>query len=238
MNETINAVSSCANFLETRVKAVADLYSSRKSAASAAGVSTDMLTRYMRGESQPSFAAMAGLCVPVGVSLDWLASGKGDMLPLSEQGLPSTEVAPAEGLENDYVYVPLYDAICSAGHGAWNESCAVLTSLAFTRYSLTKKGLHVKDLSAIRVAGDSMEPTLKDGDAVLIDHSHNRIGGEGIYVIWMDDHLYAKRLQKQYDGSLKIISENRTYSPMDVPKERVDEINVIGLVVWSCGWMI
>jgi transcriptional regulator with XRE-family HTH domain len=56
-----------------RIKAVADILGTRAYAAKAAGVSDDMLYRYIREENPPSFAAMAGLAKAAGVRLDWLA---------------------------------------------------------------------------------------------------------------------------------------------------------------------
>ena len=64
--------------LGRRISEVADHYPNRKSAAKAAGVSTDQLSRYMRGENQPTLMAMSALVKPYGFSLDWLASGLGD----------------------------------------------------------------------------------------------------------------------------------------------------------------
>lgn len=78
--ERLNSVSSSSEKLETRIKAVIDLYKSRKSASEVAGVSTDMLSRYMRGDSQPGFSVIVNLCRPVGVSLSWVADGKGAMM--------------------------------------------------------------------------------------------------------------------------------------------------------------
>lgn len=72
--------------LGTRIERVADLYDGRKSAALAAGISTDSLQRYIRGEVKPTMEAMRGLCVPKGVSLDWLATGEGFMRPALEAG--------------------------------------------------------------------------------------------------------------------------------------------------------
>lgn len=74
-NKSLNSVESNADFLSTRIKSCADLYNGRKEAAAAAGVSQDMLSRYMRGDSQPSFVTVAGLCAPVGINLNWVYDG-------------------------------------------------------------------------------------------------------------------------------------------------------------------
>lgn len=224
----------------TRIAAVADLYESRKVAAKAAGVALSSLQRWIAEEGTPAFDSVARLAHSKGVSLDWIATGKGEMLGSAKEATAPVETVAAAGVVDDeqYAMVPLYDARCSAGHGSWNEGCRVLTHLAFTRYSLRKKGLDVAHLSAIRVDGDSMEGLLKDGDTVLLDHRRNALEGEAVYVIRLDDHLYAKRLQRQFDGSVQIISENKAYQPMLVPKDRLGELEIIGRVVWAAGWMI
>ncbi|MGK4344036.1 S24 family peptidase [Ectopseudomonas oleovorans] len=72
----------------------------------------------------------------------------------------------------------------------------------------------------------------------MIDLSRNALEGEGVYVVMLDDHLYAKRLQRQFDGSVLIISHNKEYQPMTVPKDRLAELHIIGRVVWAGGWMV
>lgn len=65
--------------LERRISAVVRLFRSRTEAAQVAGISTDQLARYEKG-SAPSFPPLAKLARAKGVSLDWLATGDGDML--------------------------------------------------------------------------------------------------------------------------------------------------------------
>lgn len=76
LESTINPVDFDLKSLGKRIAEVADHYPDRKSAAFAAGISTDQLARYMRGENQPSFNALAALARPHGISLDWLAGGE------------------------------------------------------------------------------------------------------------------------------------------------------------------
>ncbi|WP_081009830.1 LexA family transcriptional regulator [Pseudomonas asplenii] len=226
-----NAVSFPNTGIETRIAAVADLFESRKQAAAAANVGLSSLHRWIAGEGVPAFNSLALLASAVGVSLDWIASGRGEMRP--SEGLPAQA-------DNDdvYAYVPLYDAYISQGHGAWSEGARILTMLAFTKYSLRKKGLVPSELAAVRVDGDSNEPFMKDGDTVMVDLSRNVIQGEGFYVIRLDDLLYAKRLQRQLDGGVMVISANTAYPPISVSADRLERLQVVGRVVWSGGWMI
>lgn len=209
----------------TRIEALAALVGGKRELANLSGIHETQLYKYIKGTNAPSIAVAVALAAAGKVSLDWLLLGQ--------------EVRPQPVIEDDkYAYVPLYDARCSAGSGAWNEGAKIWTHLAFTRYSLQRKGLNPANLSAIQVNGDSMEPLLDDGDTVLIDHTRCSLEGEGIYVIHLDDHLYAKRLQRQFDGALHIISENKAYRDMVVPKEQLNELQIIGRVVWAGGWMV
>lgn len=217
--------------LAARIRRCAEMAGSGDELARITAIPRRTLEYYLTGQSEPKVSRCVEIARAVGVDVGWLVSGMGEERPR----------APAEagGLGGDeYALIPLYDARCSAGHGSWNEGCRVLTQLAFTRYSLRKKGLEAAQLSAIRVDGDSMEGLLKDGDTVLLDHRRNSLEGEAVYVIRLDDHLSAKRLQRQFDGSVHIISENKAYRDMVVPKERLGDLEIVGRVVWSAGWMI
>lgn len=218
--------------IETRVAAVADLYESRKQAAATAQVALSSLQRWISGDGMPAFGSLALLASGKGISLDWIATGQGEMF------LKSQKVEAPQDKDDVYAFVPLYDARCSAGNGAWNERSRVLVQLSFTRYSLRKKGLSPTDLACLRVDGDSMTGLLEDGDTVMIDLGRNSLEGEGVYVVLLDDHLYAKRLQRDFDGSVHIISHNKEYREIVVPKDRLAELYIVGRAVWAGGWLI
>lgn len=209
----------------TRIEELATRVGGKRELANLSGIHETQLYKYIKGANSPSIAVAVALAQAGNESLDWLLLGK-----------RPAQAAAAE--EDAYAYVPLYDARCSAGSGAWNERSRVLVNLSFTRYSLRKKGLTPSDLACLRVDGDSMLGLLDDGDTVMIDLSRNALEGEGVYVVMLDDHLYAKRLQRQFDGSVLIISHNKEYQPMTVPKDRLAELHIIGRVVWAGGWMV
>lgn len=235
LDEDADSLSSSRDELESsfiaRMRFCAGNVGSVSALAKAAGISQSGIRRYFSG-GEPSRPQLIALAKAAGVSVAWLATGDEPQPPSSS----GDEEAARQCVSDDYAFVPLYDAQCSAGDGAWNEHCQVLTHLAFTRYSLRKQGLTPEHLSAIRVDGDSMEPVLEAGDTVLIDHTRTHIEGEGIYIIRLDHHLYAKRLQRSFDG-VSIISANKEYREISVPRDRLDELEVIGRAVWAAGWL-
>ncbi|HIO95927.1 MAG TPA: LexA family transcriptional regulator, partial [Campylobacterales bacterium] len=70
-----------------------------------------------------------------------------------------------------------------------------------------------KELEAISVEGESMEPTLQDNSIVFIDREQTNINRDGIYVASTTAGLFIKRIRQRADGKIELISDNRAYSP-------------------------
>lgn len=81
--------------------------------------------------------------------------------------------------------------------------------------------------TVIRVCGDSMTPTIRDGDHVAIDPHAMQLQDGRIYLFHIlgDGHT-IKRARRLADGQLWLISDNPNHPPM-----RPDEVEVRGRVV-------
>lgn len=89
------------------------------------------------------------------------------------------------------------------------------------------------NLSIVRVEGDSMAPTLSDGDDILVDlgDSGDRLR-DGIYVLRVDDALVVKRIAlNPVARRIAVQSDNPAYP--DWPDCELGGINPIGRVIWS-----
>ena len=143
---------------------------------------------------------------------------------------------PDQGMEppSGMVAVSRSAARASAGPGAIPTGEAAAPYFAFDRRWLKAlTGAAVDHLSMIRVEGDSMAPTLGDGDDILIDR---REAGEplrdGIYVLRIDDSLLVKRLALHPMGHhVTIQSDNPAYP--DWPNCAIGEVACIGRVIWA-----
>jgi phage repressor protein C with HTH and peptisase S24 domain len=86
-------------------------------------------------------------------------------------------------------------------------------------------------LSIITVMGDSMEPSLSDGDDVLVDTSDTvaRLR-DGIYVLRHDDTILVKRIAIGLKRRIDVVSDNVAYPRW----ENVDpaDLTVVGRVLW------
>jgi hypothetical protein len=88
-------------------------------------------------------------------------------------------------------------------------------------------------LSLIRVAGDSMFPTLADGDEILVDRSDGvDTLRDGIYVLRIEDALVVKRLALSPAArTLSIRSDNPAWPSW--PDCDPDAVTIVGRVVWA-----
>jgi phage repressor protein C with HTH and peptisase S24 domain len=83
--------------------------------------------------------------------------------------------------------------------------------------------------------GESMEPGIRNGDLLLVDTTDRTFRNFGIYVIEARGERLVKRVQRKFDGSLILISDNAVYQPESISAELAKEVRVIGRVVWHGG---
>lgn len=134
----------------------------------------------------------------------------------------------------DKYWIKYYPSVSvSAGGGAYEDEDSY-ESLELPEYFLNILGGKdkLKNIEAINVVGDSMEPTLNSNNIIFIDKTNNQISRDGVYAFTTVHGLFVKRVQKRVDGFLDIISDNKDY-PVQVLKK--DEINVLGKVISSFG---
>lgn len=115
-----------------------------------------------------------------------------------------TIVESIEGL-----LIPYLDQPVSAGFGQ-----ELLNKEDNDRYICIPDTGGKKDLKALTVKGDSMEPTLKNGDIVVCDTGG--WDGDGVYVIKTHEFAFVKRVVLQPEG-YQVISDNKMYPPYQVP---------------------
>ena len=134
---------------------------------------------------------------------------------------------------SDLVLVPYLSAMASAGPGAVVSEERVSARLAFRNEWLRElTGGSPSGLSVITVTGDSMSPTLSDGDDILVDANDgaDRLR-DGIYVLRVDDMLNVKRLALRPTGGFDIRSDNPAYPSW--PDCDPASVSIIGRVIWA-----
>lgn len=132
-----------------------------------------------------------------------------------------------------------YAQAVSLGDGAEAQEYAEAHKLKFRADSLRRKGLYAGNLGVYYGDGDSMEPRIRDGDAIMFDVADTRPMDGQIYIIQWRDWLYAKRAEI-LDGIVYFRSDNpngdhnwKKPKRMDSPK---DPIVIVGRVRWIGSW--
>lgn len=152
---------------------------------------------------------------------------------IAERTIDDISISGDPTESGEYVRVPRYEVAASAGGGAFIESEQIVDYLTFrAEWVRNALGVALNQLALINVIGDSMEPSLSEGDVVLLDLSQAGVRDSSIYVIQLDGALLVKRIQRKLDGSMTVSSDNPRYTPETVTGEAMALLKIIGRVVW------
>ena len=129
--------------------------------------------------------------------------------------------------EGATVALPWLAVEAAAGAGADAGAERQLRPLQLATDTLTAAGIAARQASVITARGDSMMPTIFDGDRLVVDRDDRRVGRTGaIFVLRRDGDLLVKRVARSGD-TLTIASDNPAYPAIAAP---VAAIAVIGRV--------
>ena len=127
-------------------------------------------------------------------------------------------------LASDYI-VPVLNQELSAGKGSLLPDEDIIQGLVKLPSYLKEYG---ENLAGLYVHGDSMQPTLNDGDMVICT-SLGWDNSEGLSAIRLNGNGYVKRIQVGA-GKIIINSDNPKYKPIEESLES-DNLQIIGKVV-------
>jgi phage repressor protein C with HTH and peptisase S24 domain len=207
-----------------RLRLIMQQFGSVADLARAVGVSDNAIYKWVSGRGQPSMMSLVNLSKAAGVSVEWLATGRG--APTKAK----SEIRTSE--PSDAAPLPRTSLRAVNGRGAIQNQ-QIVDYVSFQSEWL-QRSLNVdqRNLMLVEVIGDSMSPTVDEGDLVLVDLHEARFRHDGVYVLRTGSDLAVKRLQRQPDGNLLIRSDNPAYESSMV---KPDEVALLGRVVWIGG---
>ena len=173
----------------------------------------------MKNRGKIPFSNILNFCAKKKTSINWL---------LYDQN-PDSLVD-----STDKYWIKYYPSVSvSAGGGAY-ETEENYESLALPEYFINMLGgkENLKNIDAINVIGDSMEPTLNSDNIIFIDKTKNDPSRDGIYAFTTIHGLFVKRIQRRVDGKLDIISDNKDYPSQVLNK---NDLKILGKVISSFG---
>lgn len=174
--------------------------------AQAADVSDTTIHVWLRG-SEPSREKLVAIADATGVSVEWLATGRGEMRadqrPLGYRFLKAVPSTDASGKVVDIRgsdYIAFKEEWLATLPGSDDPASLVL----------------------IQASGDAMAPTIQSSDFILINFADGRRTlRDGLYAIIYamlakrSSSLLIRRLKQRIDGSFDVICDNPAYSTDD-----------------------
>lgn len=148
-------------------------------------------------------------------------------------GLPSPQENKIRStFEEKISLIPHYEIHASAGDGSHLDQEYFENFLPFQTSWLKNITQSNQDkLTSISVKGDSMYPTLSDGDQILVDMGISNPDREGIYVLRISDALHVKRVTfNPISNRISIKSDNPLYDSWDDLKP--ENVDIVGRVIW------
>ncbi|CUH39481.1 putative HTH-type transcriptional regulator [Jannaschia seosinensis] len=195
--------------------------------AEMAGVNRSFIYDILRGRSaRPGIGKLAEVARVLKVEREWLLHGIGEV----EGASPFIE-KPDEA----FVAIAHASPRPSMGGGAVVAEDHEAPGRPYHfRRSWIKGSLKASpsQLRIIHVEGDSMTPTLLDGDTVLVDLNQRAPNPPGIFVLDDGLGLVAKRLEHIPNSdppAVRVISDNKHYPEYE---RTADEIHIVGRIRW------
>lgn len=151
-----------------------------------------------------------------------------DEQELTDLRLDTIHTSPLAKLP-DAVNIDMLDvsACCGGGQDVVSEPVIgtwQMPLVDFNAMSLTSPD----NIKIIKAVGDSMTPTVQDGDYVFVDISNQFVTSDGVYVLSLSTGLSIKRVQNALNGDVIVRSDNPAYEPLTA---NLSDIKVLGRVV-------
>lgn len=140
-----------------------------------------------------------------------------------------------ELLDDGVSMVDCYSSInVSAGFGSFNEGATEADGQEpYSDRLLCSLGVKAEKCAVFWANGNSMQPTINDGDQMLVDLSRKEIQGDRIYLVQNGESVWVKRVKMEWDG-ISLISDNKKeYPPISIKGSEAQDLQIIGQVVYT-----
>ncbi len=181
---------------------------------------TQMNFATMKKRNKIPYVELLDFCATKSISINWMLYGQSP-----ESLIEAT---------NKFYMIKYFNDVSASAGGGGDVECEDMQEIEIPEQFVFMLGgeRELKNIEAINVSGDSMEPTFSYNDIVFINRAKTDLQRGGIFTIRTESGLFIKRIQKRLDGKIDIISDNQVYSTQTLD---VDDVEVIGRVVSRFG---
>ena len=201
-----------------------------KDLVAATGASKGTVTNWISGVNAPTGERLIKLAQALKTTSSWLLTGNS-----------SPEFTPVEPwdsktpLEDDEIEIPFFkDFGFACGSGSMAEAISHETrKLRMSKATLRSLSISKENAVAATAIGDSMSPTIKDGDTIHVDLGRKNIKDGKIFAICIGGLFYCKRLYNLPFGGVRIVSDNSA----EFPEIHLNSQDVIDQQLEIIGWV-
>lgn len=200
---------------------------SRREFAKSIGASAQSVAFWEQGQFVPTTKYVSAICERYNVPPKAFISG----------GKESDSLSLTITQEDGTVAIPRFNAYGSCGSGVSNASEQMIGLVYVSMQWLQAKcpTIRSKSLEVITASGDSMAPTIKNLDFLFIDRSETEVHGDGIYAVIYGGDVFVKRVQRQPDGGMLLISDNTKYPPILITPDQIENVKIAGKCKIHCS---
>lgn len=176
------------------------------------GAGRATVSGWVNGTNKPSAKHLDTLAKTLKTTSSWLLTGASDI----NQNFQTIEIWDSNTpLDDDEVEIPFFkDFSFACGSGSMNEYIAnEKRKLRISKATLRNLSISKDNAVAATASGDSMSPTIQDGDTIHIDLGRKEIKDGRIFVICIGGLNFAKRLYNMPLGGVRVVSDNADEFP-------------------------
>lgn len=196
------------------------------------GAGRATVSGWVNGANNPSAKHLENLAKTLKTTTSWLLTG----VAVTGRDFQSVETWDENTpLDDDEVEIPYFkDFSFACGSGAIGEALESETrKLRMSKATLRNLTIDKKNAVATRASGNSMNPTIKDGDTIHIDLGRKTIKDGKIFAICHGDLFFAKRLYNLPLGGVRIVSDNAA----EFPEVQLNAQEIIDQKFEIVGWI-
>jgi phage repressor protein C with HTH and peptisase S24 domain len=200
------------------------------------GVSPSAFRKWLK---EPSRERLVALAHAAGVGVAWLAEGEGPAPAFETTKTTRRPQGASDAVDetdwSQFALLPNRPKAAAAGSAASSRWVATEWIALHHDWIRAVCGLEPDKIELDIAVGESMTPTIRNSDILLIDTTDLTFRSFGVYVLEINGQRIVKRVQRKHDGSVVLISDNAAYQPDIVDREAANDMVVVGRVVWTGG---
>ncbi|WP_072612685.1 S24 family peptidase [Granulibacter bethesdensis] len=178
------------------------------------GVPVGNLNRYIAGQEM-KVSALVALAQACGVSVEWLATGKG------KKNTSPDESPTADLALGDVISLPYFDKEVASKYEYLNDNQRIAPkSYLFERQFVESCFRGTNGLVIFNVLADNMTPTIYKDDNLVID-TNESVVYDGVYAVVINEIINIKRIKSKHNNNFILSNDNILYNSSDIEVKNI-----------------